>query len=77
MKNNIKKIFLFCFFLLFLSGCGTISGFLDKTPTINPEGNNIYSVDKGVICGDKTTPSLGWYVSDYWMEEIAKIRANR
>lgn len=55
--------------IVFVSGCASLT---QKNITLYPiEQTDIFSMNEG---DSYTAPKNGWFVSEFWMEEVAKAK---
>lgn len=69
---NLLKIFLLGTCLSTLTGCAMFKSNQIVLHPITP--NHIFSIAKGTQVGDQVTTEDGYFVSQYYLNEIAEVR---
>lgn len=63
--------------LLIFSVLGSGCALLDKRVVLHPLEGDMFEVPAGTQVGDRKTEKAGWFLSDYYLAEVVKARAEK
>jgi len=69
-RKTLAKLLLVLISLAVFSGCASI-----RPVILHPiEKSDIFRIEKGTKCGETIAEKDGWFVSDYYVEEVMRAK---